>query len=242
MRMQALGEFASRLTGSPDLYEHTARRPVASINFVTAHDGFTLRDLVSYNEKHNEANGEGNNDGESNNQSWNCGVGVDEQQPPTGRPGGGPRAGRGSCPSTRPAAARRGDVDHAQPRVGRGHLVHDRAGRIVAAVVDGDHLQRRVILVQGRLQASANSAGFVLGRPPSATRSAAAGRRPGLVEQLHFRPAGERRVPVPEPGQWPGGNVRQNKQGVFDQARMHCGITPLGRGGDARRSLDQGAR
>jgi isoamylase len=69
-----LGEFASRLTGSPDLYEHTARRPVASINFVTAHDGFTLRDLVSYNEKHNEANGEDNNDGESNNQSWNCGV------------------------------------------------------------------------------------------------------------------------------------------------------------------------
>ncbi|MCV7225811.1 glycogen debranching protein GlgX [Mycolicibacterium komossense] len=70
----SLGEFASRLTGSADLYEHTGRRPVASINFVTAHDGFTLRDLVSYNEKHNEANGEGNNDGESNNQSWNCGV------------------------------------------------------------------------------------------------------------------------------------------------------------------------
>ena len=63
-----LGEFASRLTGSADLYESTARRPVASINFVTAHDGFTLRDLVSYNEKHNEANGEDNNDGESNNQ------------------------------------------------------------------------------------------------------------------------------------------------------------------------------
>ena len=69
-----LGEFASRLTGSADLYESTARRPVASINFVTAHDGFTLRDLVSYNEKHNDANGEDNNDGESNNQSWNCGV------------------------------------------------------------------------------------------------------------------------------------------------------------------------
>jgi isoamylase len=69
-----LGEFASRLTGSADLYEYTARRPVASINFVTAHDGFTLRDLVSYNEKHNEANQEDNNDGESNNKSWNCGV------------------------------------------------------------------------------------------------------------------------------------------------------------------------
>jgi glycogen operon protein len=69
-----LDEFAYRLTGSADLYEHTARRPVASINFVVAHDGFTLRDLVSYNEKHNEANGEGNNDGESHNRSWNCGV------------------------------------------------------------------------------------------------------------------------------------------------------------------------
>ncbi len=69
-----LGEFASRITGSADLYERSARRPVASINFVTAHDGFTLRDLVSYNEKHNEANGEGNADGESHNRSWNCGV------------------------------------------------------------------------------------------------------------------------------------------------------------------------
>ena len=69
-----LGEFAARLTGSADLYEHSARRPVASINFVTAHDGFTLRDLVSYNDKHNEANGEDNNDGESHNRSWNCGV------------------------------------------------------------------------------------------------------------------------------------------------------------------------
>lgn len=70
----ALGEFASRFTGSSDLYEHSGRKPIASINFVTAHDGFTLRDLVSYNEKHNEANGEGNNDGESHNRSWNCGV------------------------------------------------------------------------------------------------------------------------------------------------------------------------
>jgi isoamylase len=69
-----LGDFASRLTGSSDLYETTGRRPYASINFVTAHDGFTLRDLVSYNEKHNEANGEENRDGESHNRSWNCGA------------------------------------------------------------------------------------------------------------------------------------------------------------------------
>ncbi len=67
-------EFASRLTGSSDLYEHTGRKPIASINFVTAHDGFTLSDLVSYDEKHNEANGEGGVDGESHNRSWNCGV------------------------------------------------------------------------------------------------------------------------------------------------------------------------
>ena len=60
--------------GSSDLYEVNGRRPVASVNFVTAHDGFTLNDLVSYNEKHNDANGEGNRDGESNNRSWNCGV------------------------------------------------------------------------------------------------------------------------------------------------------------------------
>ncbi len=69
-----LAEFASRITGSSDLYEHSGRRPYASINFVTAHDGFTLNDLVSYNDKHNEANGEDNNDGESHNRSWNCGV------------------------------------------------------------------------------------------------------------------------------------------------------------------------
>ncbi|MFT0848491.1 glycogen debranching protein GlgX [Actinomycetaceae bacterium L2_0104] len=69
-----LSELASRMTGSSDLYETSGRRPFASINFVTAHDGFTMHDLVSYNEKHNEANGEGNNDGESNNRSWNCGA------------------------------------------------------------------------------------------------------------------------------------------------------------------------
>jgi glycogen operon protein len=71
---QTLGDFANRFTGSSDLYESTGRKPSASINFITAHDGFTLRDLVSYNDKHNEANGEGNRDGESHNRSWNCGA------------------------------------------------------------------------------------------------------------------------------------------------------------------------
>ncbi|UKA68445.1 glycogen debranching protein GlgX [Arthrobacter sp. FW306-05-C] len=69
-----LGEFASRLTGSSDLYGHSGRRPMASINFVTAHDGFTLADVVAYNRKHNEANGENNTDGEDNNRSWNGGA------------------------------------------------------------------------------------------------------------------------------------------------------------------------
>jgi len=71
---QTLAEFGYRFTGSSDLYEGTARRPYASINFITAHDGFTLSDLVSYNDKHNEANGEENRDGESHNRSWNCGA------------------------------------------------------------------------------------------------------------------------------------------------------------------------
>ena len=69
-----IGEFARRLTGSSDLYEHSGRKPYASINFITAHDGFTLHDLVSYNDKHNEANGEENRDGTDNNNSWNCGA------------------------------------------------------------------------------------------------------------------------------------------------------------------------
>ena len=69
-----VSEFATRLCGSADLYSRSGRRPYASINFITCHDGFTLRDLVSYNEKHNEANGEDNRDGSDDNQSWNCGV------------------------------------------------------------------------------------------------------------------------------------------------------------------------
>jgi isoamylase len=76
-----LGEFAFRITGSSDLYESSGKRPHASINFITAHDGFTLNDLVSYNEKHNQANLEGNRDGESYNRSWNCGVEGETDDP-----------------------------------------------------------------------------------------------------------------------------------------------------------------
>ena len=69
-----IGEVASRLSGSSDIFQHTGRGPTASINFITAHDGFTLQDLVSYNHKHNEANLESNRDGSDNNRSWNCGI------------------------------------------------------------------------------------------------------------------------------------------------------------------------
>jgi isoamylase len=81
---RTLGEFAYRFTGSSDLYEGTGRRPFASINFVTVHDGFTLKDLVSYNDKHNEANGENNQDGETDNRSWNMGVEGPTDDPQVG--------------------------------------------------------------------------------------------------------------------------------------------------------------
>jgi isoamylase len=77
----SVGEFASRLSGSSDLYESDGREPFASINFITAHDGFTLRDLVSYNDKHNEANHEDNRDGTDDNRSWNCGVEGETDDP-----------------------------------------------------------------------------------------------------------------------------------------------------------------
>ena len=111
-----LGEFTSRLTGSSDLYQADGRRPFASINFVTAHDGFTLNDLVSYNEKHNDANGEGGNDGESHNRSWNCGV-----EGPTDDADGARAAGAAATqlhrhpvpvPGRADAAARRRDGPH----------------------------------------------------------------------------------------------------------------------------------
>jgi glycogen operon protein len=76
-----IGDVAQRLTGSADLFDKRGRRPWASINFITAHDGFTLQDLVSYNDKHNEANGEENRDGSSNNNSWNCGVEGETDDP-----------------------------------------------------------------------------------------------------------------------------------------------------------------
>ena len=104
---QTLGEFANRLSGSSDLYASNGRRPSASVNFVTAHDGFTLRDLVSYNDKHNEANGEDNRDGENHNRSWNHGV-----EGPTDDPGDQRAAGAAAAqlPATLLSVAGRADA------------------------------------------------------------------------------------------------------------------------------------
>ena len=104
-----LGELGYRFTGSSDLYQADSRRPTASVNFITAHDGFTLADLVSYNDKHNEANGEDNRDGESHNRSWNCGVeGADRRRrhrrparPPAPQPRDDPDAVAGRADAAR---------------------------------------------------------------------------------------------------------------------------------------------
>ena len=105
-----ISELAYRLTGASDLYQGDGRRPYASINFITAHDGFTLQDLVSYNEKHNEANGEDNRDGHDHNLSWNCGV-----EGPTRRPGDRRRARADEAQSDGHPAPLAGGAD-ARPR------------------------------------------------------------------------------------------------------------------------------
>ena len=111
-----IGEFARRLTGSSDLYGRSGRAPHASINFVTAHDGFTLRDLVSYNEKHNEANLEDNRDGSDHNISWNCGVEGRDRRP------GDPRtACTAIAQPARDAAAFAGHTDADRRRRNRTH-------------------------------------------------------------------------------------------------------------------------
>ena len=131
----ALGEFASRITGSSDLYNHSDRRPTASINFVVAHDGFTLRDLVSYNEKHNDANGEGGNDGESHNRSWNCGVEgpTDDPHDPPAAAAADPElhhhdAGQPGRPDARARRRARPDPGRQQQRLRPGQP--DRLGRL----------------------------------------------------------------------------------------------------------------
>ena len=112
-----LRDFASRFGGSADLYENDGRRPFASINFVTAHDGFTLRDLVSFNDKHNEANGEGNRDGTDDNRSWNCGAeGATDDR-------GGDRAARATAAQL---------PDHAVPLAGRADAARRRRARALA--------------------------------------------------------------------------------------------------------------
>ena len=132
-----LRDFASRFGGSADLYQSDGRRPFASINFVTAHDGFTLRDLVSYNDKHNDANGEDGNDGTNDNRSWNCGV-----EGPTDD-AGDPRAARAAAAELpRDAAALAGRADAARRR-----RVGADAGRQQQRVVPG---QRDLVVRLGQ--------------------------------------------------------------------------------------------
>ena len=109
-------EFATRLAGSSDLYERSGRQPYASINFVTCHDGFTLHDLVSYNDKHNEANGEDNRDGANDNNSWNCGV-----EGPDRRPGDHRAARAAEAQPPRDAAPLAGRADALRRRRARPH-------------------------------------------------------------------------------------------------------------------------
>ena len=159
-----VGEFASRITGSADLYQHSGRRPFASINFVTAHDGFTLNDLVSYNEKHNEANGEGNSDGESHNRSWNCGV-----EGPTDDPEILAAAGAAAAQLPRHADAQPGRADAAARRRAGPH-----PGRQQQRLLPGlrAHLDR---LGRTSTRACSSSPSRSPSCAPTTRRSAAAG-------------------------------------------------------------------
>ena len=170
-----VADFASRFTGSSDLYQGDGRMPFASINFITAHDGFTLRDLVSYNEKHNEANGEDNQDGTDDNRSWNCGV-----EGPTDDPGGQRAARAAAAELPHDAAPLAGRADAARRR-----RVRPVAGRQQQRVVPG---QRDLVVRLGerrpraaRVHAAADppppraSGVPALGVPHAAGRCAAPG-------------------------------------------------------------------
>jgi len=174
-----LPEFASRLTGSSDLYQQDSRRPVASVNFVTAHDGFTLQDLVSYNHKHNEANGEGNRDGSNDNRSWNSGV-----EGPTDDPAilalrarqkrnflttlpGCPDAARGRRDGAHPAGQQQRLLPGQRDLLGRLGGPRRRRHRTAGLRPQGDQAARR---------APGVPATAVLPRPGHPRRAAAAGR------------------------------------------------------------------
>ena len=168
-----VADFASRFTGSSDLYESDGRQPFASINFITAHDGFTLRDLVSYNEKHNEANQEDNRDGTDDNRSWNCGAEGDTDDPEINALRAAPAA---QLPGH--AAALPGHADAARRRRVRPH-----AGRQQQRLVPG---QRDLLVRLGprsttssELQAFTRAADRAAPRPPGVPppRSSCTARR-----------------------------------------------------------------
>ena len=200
-RAAPLGEFANRLSGSSDLYESDGRAPYASINFVTAHDGFTLRDLVSYNEKHNEANGEDNNDGENHNRSWNCGVEGETDDPERAR-----AAGAAAAQPADDAAAQPGRADAAARRRARPH-----PARQQQRLLPG---QRAVLdrLVVGRRGPG--------GVRPAADRAAgrAPGAAPAAVLHRHRRmPTGSPTSPGCAPTAAPmgGGDLGHRRRAAF---------------------------
>ena len=223
----ALGEFASRFTGSSDLYEHSGRKPIASINFVTAHDGFTLRDLVSYNEKHNEANGEGNNDGESHNRSWNCGVEGPTNDPRDPRP---PPASAAQLPHDPAALAGRAD-DAARRRAG------PHAGRQQQRLLPG---QRHLVDPVGPRRATTRSCSPSRSRSSScaaSTRSsAAAGSSPAAPTTAARASSATSRGSPPRPSTWtrtPGATGSPSRSWSSSTARPSRSPTRA-----ATRSLD----
>ena len=209
-----LGELASRLTGSSDLYQGDSRRPSASVNFVTAHDGFTLRDLVSYNEKHNEANLEDNQDGESYNRSWNCGVEGPTDDPERGGPPRPPAA----QPAHHPAALA-GGPDGAVRRRGRSH-----AGRQQQRLLPGQrdvvvrlarHRRRPPRLHRGAHRAAPSPPGVP--PPPLVPGPAVAGQRRHRLAQARRQRDDRRRLAVRQRG------VRRH---VLQRRRHHQPRTP----------------
>ncbi|GAA3099978.1 hypothetical protein GCM10020001_015810 [Nonomuraea salmonea] len=208
----ALPEFASRLTGSADLYESSGRRPVASINFVTCHDGFTLADLVSYDHKHNEANGEDNRDGTNDNRSWNCGAEGPVEDPPHRDPAPPPAPqlprhpvpvpGRADAvPRRRDRAHPAGQQQRLLPgqRAGLDRLVH-RPHRVRPAGV-------RARTVEAAPRAPRLPAAPLLPRPPPRRRPA----RPRVADAGRARDDGRRLAH----------QLRQVAHGLSERRRHH---------------------
>ena len=215
----SVAAFASRFTGSSDLYEADGRHPSASINFITAHDGFTLADLVSYNEKHNEANLEDNRDGTDDNRSWNCGVEGPTDDPEVDRAARAPAA---QLP--RDAAALAGRADARRRRRDGPHAARQQQ-RLVPGQRD---LLGRLGARRGRRGAARVHAPAARAAPPAPDLPSHAvprrrGSASGLPDAWWFRPDGRRMTAarLAEPG--------AHALGVFLNGRGIGSVEPRGR-------------